>query len=157
MVLLVTRRACFCADVHPEPAKCVGARALGMTGRSLLNILADTASIVRDYRSRPVPLPPSLQAPSLVGGLGPLPFPPAASSAAAVLAGAPARRQDAGVPSPDVPGDAAAPGMGATPMSPVPPPAPEVPVVEEGAAGAAPGAEKIDCAPLMREVHIPTV
>mmetsp|Transcript_31484 Transcript_31484/g.70832 ORF Transcript_31484/g.70832 Transcript_31484/m.70832 type:complete len:507 (-) Transcript_31484:2627-4147(-) len=36
----------------PEPAKCVGARALGSTGRSLLNILEDAAKLVREIRTK---------------------------------------------------------------------------------------------------------
>uniref|UniRef100_A0A7S4JRF4 Uncharacterized protein n=1 Tax=Guillardia theta TaxID=55529 RepID=A0A7S4JRF4_GUITH len=36
----------------PEPAKCVGARALGSTGRSLLNILEDAAKLVREIRMK---------------------------------------------------------------------------------------------------------
>jgi len=147
---------CVCADVHPEPAKCVGHRALGMTGRSLLNILTDTAAIVREYRVRPAPHHGSLLSPGIGGGLGAPSFLPGASSAAAVLAGTPARRPDAVVPFPDVPGDAAATAAyAAQSTSPVPPPPPEA-VGEEGtgAAGVAPTVDKIECAALMKEVHL---
>ena len=83
-------------------------------------------------------------------------FLPGASSAAAVLAGTPARRPDAVVPSPDVPGDAAATAAyAAQSTSPVPPPPPEA-VGDDGtgAAGVAPTVDKIECAALMKEVHL---
>ena len=52
---LITKLDCLLPvrESHPEPAKCVGHRALGQTGRSLLNILEDSAAIIRDIRSRP--------------------------------------------------------------------------------------------------------
>ena len=55
---LITKLDCLLPvrESHPEPAKCVGHRALGQTGRSLLNILEDSAAIIRDIRSRPAVL-----------------------------------------------------------------------------------------------------
>ena len=81
-------------EVHPEPAKCVGHRALGLTGRSLLNILEDTAALIRDYKSRSASLASALQT-SAASTAAPLP-----SGAAAVLAGPAARRPEVAVPTP---------------------------------------------------------
>ena len=81
-------------DVHPEPAKCVGHRSLGSTGRSLLNILEDTLEIIRQRRARRVAL--GMQGTMALAGAAGLPsFPQGVFPAGATLEGE-ARPQQGG-------------------------------------------------------------